>query len=116
MTKVIAVLCLTALAVLAGSCARRETSYVNAKVFSLNPDAYLGVRLAVKGRVVREGPAGSWFELEDDTGRVLIGTERLSRRVTCAQGSQAAAEGALRKLSGDQGLYFSMESLIHCRP
>jgi hypothetical protein len=97
-------------------CKRNEPNFVNAKVFALDPAGYLGVTMAVRGRVVREGPGGAWFELEDETGKVLVSTERLSTRASCSAGSQAAAEGVLQRLSGDEGLYFSMENLIHCRP
>lgn len=97
-------------------CQRREPAFVDAKAFALSPEESVGAELAVKGRVVREGPAGAWFELEDDTGRVLVSTERLVGRVSCPVGAQAAAEGVLRGLRGGRGLYFSMHSLLHCRP
>ena len=99
-----------------GSCRKQERGFVNAKVFALNPDEYLGVHVAVRGRVSREGPASAWFEMEDETGRILVSSERLSSRVACAKGSSAAAEGVLRRVSGADGLYFSMENLLHCRP
>ncbi len=98
------------------SCAKTERDFVKAKVFALNADDYLGVKVSVKGRVVREGPASAWFEMEDETGRVLVSSERLARRIRCSKGSEAAAEGTLRRVPGAEGLYFSMESLLHCRP
>jgi hypothetical protein len=98
------------------SCRKGERVFVNAKVFALDPDPYLGVLVAVKGRVIREGPAQAWFEMEDDTGKLLVSSERLSARAGCRQGAAVAVEGVLRRVSGAEGLYFSMENLLHCRP
>ena len=100
----------------ASACTKTERDFVKAKVFALNADDYLGVRVSVKGRVVREGPAAAWFEMEDDTGRVLVSSERLPYRIRCGKGAEAAVEGVLRRVPGAEGLYFSMESLLHCRP
>jgi hypothetical protein len=107
---------LLACALCASACRKQERVFVNAKVFALNPDQFQGVHVAVRGRVTRVGPASAWFEMEDETGRILVSSERVSTRVRCAEGSQIEAEGVLRSVSGDDGLYFSMENLLHCRP
>jgi hypothetical protein len=95
-------------------CEKSEPAYVNAKVFALNPEEYVDTLVAVKGKVVQEGPSSAWSQWEDETGRILVSTETVPYKVACPVGSRVAARGVLRRLSGEQGLYFSLKSLLHC--
>lgn len=116
MRNVLKALALVVLLTGTSSCRKGERMFVNAKVFALDPERHLGVLVSVRGRVIREGPAQAWFEMEDDTGKLLVSSERLSERAGCRQGATVAVEGVLRRVSGAEGLYFSMENLLHCRP
>jgi hypothetical protein len=90
-------------------------SFVNAKVFALNPDEYLGVRMGFQGRVVSQGPGSAWLELEDETGRLLVGTERLGMRIECGKNSQIKLVGTLTKLKQGNMLYLSVDDLLSCK-
>ena len=96
-------------------CKDNSVTFVNAKVFALNPDEYVGVRMGFQGKVLREGPGGAWLEVEDETGRLLVGTERLSQRIACPKNSQVQMIGSLSKLREGNVLYFSLENLVSCK-
>lgn len=117
-----------ALAILLGSsclkgCAREPLNLVKTKVFALTPHEYFGRKVALEGQILGTGPGGAFFFLEDESGRILVSTESIPRRVACHQGQTARLIGALRSVaqptstsSYASALYFSMEHLVDCRP
>jgi len=59
------------------SCVPQSRAPTKIKVLSLNPDEYVGSRVHLSGRVQGVGPADSYLLVEDDTGRIMVGTEQI---------------------------------------
>ncbi|MEY4064938.1 MAG: hypothetical protein RIR26_1146 [Pseudomonadota bacterium] len=98
------------------SCVPDKQAPVKIKVLSLNPEEYFGTQIQLKGKVVALGPAEAYWVVEDETGRVLVGTERIARKMGCQSQSQVELEGTLLKLKSVSQPYFSMKKLISCIP
>ena len=114
--KIIALIIGLLLSGLLVSCVPQNRSAIKIKVLSLNPDEYVGSKVQVSGKVSGVGPGESYFLVEDDTGRILVGTEQISRKVGCPSQSNIELLGTLRRLKSVPQPYFSMESLISCKP
>jgi len=98
------------------SCVPDKQAPVKIKVLSLNPEEYFGTRIQLKGKVVSVGPAEAYWVVEDDTGRVMVGTERIAQKMSCQNQAQVELEGTLLKLKSVSQPYFSMKKLISCTP
>ena len=98
------------------SCVPQPRTATKIKVLSLNPDEYIGNRVYLAGRVQGVGPAESFLIIEDDTGRILVGTEQIAQKVGCQQNSKIEIAGTLRHLKSVSQPYFSMDSLVDCKP
>ena len=96
------------------SCTREPRNPVKAKVFALNPNEYIGSKVELSGRVTQIGPGNAYFTLEDDTGRVLVTSERLESRVSCPPNARIALSGRLARLKTAGGLYFSIDEVLDC--
>ena len=62
------------------------------------------------------GPAESYLVVEDDTGRIMVGTEQIAQKIGCNSRSKVELVGTLRRLKSLPQPYFSMENLISCKP
>ena len=96
------------------SCAEPPVTFVKAKVFALNPDNFLQKRMGITGKVTRVGPGDAWFEIEDETGKLIVSSERLSQKIDCRPGAIASFVGSLNRLSDGSSLYFSIEKFVSC--
>ncbi len=101
---------------LCASCVPQPRTATKIKVLSLNPDEYIGNRVYLAGRVQGVGPAESYLIIEDDTGRILVGTEQIAHKVGCQQNAKIELAGTLRHLKSVSQPYFSMDSLVDCKP
>jgi hypothetical protein len=82
----------------------------------LNPDEYIGSRVYLNGKVQGVGPAEAYLVVEDDTGRIMVGTEQIAHKVGCPTHSKIELAGTLRTLKSVSQPYFSMDSLVECKP
>ncbi|MEY3901936.1 MAG: hypothetical protein RL189_1242 [Pseudomonadota bacterium] len=98
------------------SCVPQSKAPTKIKVLSLNPDEYIGSRVHLSGKVQGIGPAESYLLVEDDTGRIMVGTEQIAHKVGCPGQSKIELVGTLRRLKSVPQPYFSMESLLSCKP
>jgi hypothetical protein len=98
------------------SCVPQSRAPIKIKVLSLNPDEYIGSKVHISGKVTGVGPAESYLLVEDDTGRIMVGTEQIAQKVGCASLSQVELVGTLRRLKSLPQPYFSMENLLTCKP
>lgn len=98
------------------SCVPENRGPVKIKVLSLNPEEYFGTPIQLKGKLVSVGPAESYLVVEDDTGRVMVGTERIAQKLSCQKQAQVELEGTLLNLKTVAQPYFSMKKLISCHP
>ncbi|MEN9810713.1 MAG: hypothetical protein RLZZ488_2280 [Pseudomonadota bacterium] len=98
------------------SCVPQSKAPTKIKVLSLNPDEYIGSRVQLSGKVQGVGPAESYLLVEDDTGRIMVGTEQIAHKVGCPGQSKIELVGTLRRLKSVPQPYFSMESLLSCKP
>ena len=101
---------------LAISCVPQSKSPVKIKVLSLNPDGYIGAKLHLSGKVTGIGPADSYLMVEDDTGRIMVGTEQIASKIGCDPQAKVELVGTLRRLKSLPQPYFSMEKLLSCQP
>jgi hypothetical protein len=98
------------------SCVPQSKAPIKIKVLSLNPEEYIGSRVQIQGTVSGVGPAESYFMVEDDTGRIMVGTEQIAQKLGCNPHSKVELVGILRRLKSLPQPYFSMENLISCKP
>lgn len=98
-----------------GACTQEARNPVKAKVFALNPQEYVGAPVELSGKVTAVGPAQSYFVVEDETGKVLVTTERLGDRVRCGKDATARLTGRLSQAKASKSFYLSMEALHECR-
>lgn len=98
------------------SCVPQSRAPIKIKVLSLNPDEYIGSAVHISGKITGVGPAESYLLVEDDTGRIMVGTEQIAQKVGCASLSQVELVGTLRRLKSVPQPYFSMENLLNCKP
>ncbi|MEN9825165.1 MAG: hypothetical protein RI953_910 [Pseudomonadota bacterium] len=98
------------------SCVPQSRAPTKIKVLSLNPDEYVGSRVHLSGRVQGVGPADSYLLVEDDTGRIMVGTEQIAQKTGCLPNSKIELIGTLRRLKSVPQPYFSMDSLLECTP
>ena len=98
------------------SCVPQPKSPVKIKVLSLNPDEYIGSKVLLTGKVTGVGPADSYLLVEDDTGRILVGTEQIAAKIGCANQAKVELVGSLRRLKSLPQPYFSMEKMLSCTP
>ena len=97
-------------------CSPKVKSQVDIKSLSLNPDRFIGTKVKINGSVTGVGPADAYLLVEDNTGRIMVGTEQIAEKVSCSAQSKVELEGTLRRLKNLPQPYFSMEKLIHCTP
>jgi hypothetical protein len=98
------------------SCVQHPRAATKIKVLSLNPEEYIGSRVFLNGKVQGVGPAASYLVVEDDTGRIMVGTEQIAHKVSCPPNSRIELAGTLRNLKSVSQPYFSMDSLVECKP
>jgi hypothetical protein len=98
------------------SCVPQSKAPIKIKVLSLNPDEYIGSKVQIQGTVSGVGPAESYLVVEDDTGRIMVGTEQIAQKTGCNSRSKVELVGTLRRLKSLPQPYFSMENLISCKP
>jgi hypothetical protein len=98
------------------SCVPQTKAPIKIKVLSLNPDEYIGSKVHLTGKVTGVGPAESYLLVEDDTGRIMVGTEQIAAKIGCNTQSQVELVGTLRRLKNISQPYFSMENLLSCKP
>ena len=98
------------------SCVPQSRAPIKIKVLSLNPEEYIGSKVLISGKVAGVGPAESYLLVEDDTGRIMVGTEQIAQKVGCTTFSQVELVGTLRRLKSLPQPYFSMENLLTCKP
>ena len=113
MNKLTVLLCFQFL-FLATACTPKNRNFVKAKVFALNPGEYIGKRVFLVGKVKKTGPAGSFFVFEDESGRVLVTSERVARPTSCEEGAPVTLSGKLLKTPSSDEAFFSMDSLLEC--
>lgn len=101
---------------LIASCTPAVRTQVDIKSLSLNPDRFIGARVKIAGKLTGVGPADSYLLVEDQTGRIMVGTEQIAQRISCPNASRVELVGTLRRLKNLPHPYFSMENLIHCGP
>ena len=78
-------------------------------------DQYLHTYQVVEGTVANIGPAGSFFVLEDNTGQLMITTEKSAKAFGCALNSKIKIAGTLQKIEIKQvSYYLSMNRLVDC--
>jgi hypothetical protein len=104
------------LSVLVPSCVQQPRVATKIKVLSLNPDEYLGNRVFLSGKVQSVGPAEAYLVVEDDTGRIMVGTEQIAQKAGCPTQAKIELAGTLRTLKSVSQPYFSMDSLVECKP
>ncbi len=102
------------LAFLASACAPKNRNLVNAKVFALNPNEFLGQRVFLSGKLAKSGPGGSFFVFADDSGKILVTTERVASPLGCPEGSSVTLSGALTKTEKSGHTYFSLDAPPEC--
>ena len=95
-------------------CTQKGPEIGSAKLFALTPHDFVRVPMRLTGSVVGVGPAGSYFILEDDSGKMLVSAHRLQDSFSCPVGSRASLEGRLEKLESEKSYYFAMEKLTEC--
>ncbi|MBM3383321.1 MAG: hypothetical protein FJY29_12925 [Betaproteobacteria bacterium] len=98
------------------SCVPQSRAPIKIKVLSLNPDEYIGSKVQIQGTVSGVGLAESYLVVEDDTGRILVGTEQIAQKTGCSGRSKVELVGTLRRLKSLPQPYFSMENLLSCKP
>lgn len=98
------------------SCTSQSRVATKIKVLSLNPDEYIDTRIQLSGKVQGVGPAESYLLVEDDTGRIMVGTEDIAFKISCSKDSKIELIGTLRRLKSLPQPYFSMDSLLSCTP
>jgi hypothetical protein len=103
------VACITVL-----SCKQSSPEIVEAKSFALAPKDYENVEVSVSGKIVAFGAGESFFVVEDNTGRVLVSTEKITTQLKCKIGHQLKAVGSLKVLPDNLGQYFSISRLESC--
>lgn len=107
---------LLALLVVLSACVPNNRTPTKIKVLSLNPEEYIGSRVQLSGKVQGVGPAESYLVVEDDTGRIMVGTEQIAQKISCPANAKIELVGTLRRLKSVSQPYFSMDSLLDCKP
>lgn len=98
------------------SCVPQSRAPTKIKALSFNPDEFIGSKIYLSGKVQGVGPAESYLLVEDDTARIMVGTEQIAQKVGCSPNSKIELVGTLRRLKNVPQTYFSMDSLISCKP
>jgi hypothetical protein len=97
------------------SCKQSSPELVKAKSFALAPKDYENVEVSVAGKIVALGPGESFFIIEDETGKIMISTEKITTVLKCEVGHELKAVGTLKVLPDNLGQYFSISRLDSCR-
>jgi hypothetical protein len=97
------------------ACKQNSPEVITAKSFALAPRDYENVEVSVSGKIVALGPGESFFIVEDETGKIMVSTEKISSQLRCEVGHQLKAVGSLKVLPESLGQYFSISRLESCR-
>lgn len=96
------------------SCTERFRANLEIKNLALNPAEFMGQKFALQGRITSPSPGLVAFMLEDNTGTVLVTTERMAERFPCSVGDRAVIVGRVAKNPKTDSVYVSAESLEEC--
>jgi hypothetical protein len=96
------------------SCKKNSPELVKAKSFALAPKDYENVEVSISGKITALGSGSAFYIIEDDTGKIMVSTEKINSSVKCNVGDLLKAVGALKVLPENLGQYFSITRLESC--
>lgn len=98
------------------ACSKAPVEKGNAKILALSPAEHVGNRMTLEGKVASVGVGGAYFILEDESGKVLVSTHRVSSQLNCQTGERVQVVGMLERFERENKYFFSMEKLNECSP
>lgn len=97
-------------------CTQRSLAVLEVKNLALNPREFVGKAFLLQGRVTKPSPGFVTFVMEDETGSVLVTTEKIGYKFNCPAGSRATIAGHVARDSVRDSVYFSAERVEACQP